>query len=101
MANGKLSLSTSITNFDFTLNPSNSAGSTNGIADLGDGYYGLFSGDYDFNGQGQNTDVQNLIPAIGLSGYQQGDFNLNGQVQNTDLQLQLLPNIGRGAQFEY
>jgi len=28
-----------------------------------------------------------------------GDFNRNGQVQNTDLQPQLVPNIGRGQAF--
>jgi hypothetical protein len=42
-----------------------------------------------------------MLPSLGTAGYQPGDFDLNGQVQNTDLQLQLIPNLGRGVQFSY
>lgn len=101
MSSNLISLSATTSNYDFTLNAANAEGGINGIADLGDSYFGLFSSDFDHNGQIQNTDVQSLLPSIGISGYQQGDLNLNGQVQNTDLQLQLLPNLGRGAQFNY
>lgn len=86
---------------DFTASATNTFGSTNGIAQIGAGYFGLFSGDFNINGQIQNTDIQNLIPNIGLAGYRIGDLNLNGQVQNTDLQSSLRPNLGRGAQFNY
>ena len=69
--------------------------------DLGDGYYGLISGDVDGNGQVQTTDQSLLTPDIGLSGYRASDLNYDGQVQNTDLQNFLTPNLGKGIQFEY
>lgn len=99
MSANAISLSTSSQGYDFTSSASNTFGGTNGINDLGDGFFGLFSGDFDVNAQVQNTDVTNLIPTIGNSGYLQGDLNMNGQVQNTDLQLKLYPNLGRGQQF--
>ena len=73
------------------------AGGTNGIATLPDGKLGLFSGDFNANGQVQNTDYAGMVLTLGTAGYLPGDFDLNGQVQNTDLQLRLVPNIGRGA----
>lgn len=87
--------------YDFSTSSANTLGGANGIATLADGYFGLFSGDFNGNGQVQNTDVSNMVPTIGNAGYLPGDHNLNGQVQNTDLQLQLIPNLGRGAQFSY
>jgi len=101
MTAGKLTLSSSSSAYDFTTNVANTFGGALGIADLGDGRYGLVSGDFNHNGQVQNTDVSLLIPTIGNSGYLQGDLDMNAQVQNTDLQLQLIPNIGKGAQFDY
>jgi len=101
MSTGSPSFSNIICDYNFTSDPANSTGSTNGIANLGGGNYGLFSGDFNNNGQVQNTDVTGLIPNIGNAGYSQGDLDMNGQVQNTDLQLYLIPNIGRGAQFQY
>lgn len=94
-----IALSHSSTSYDFTSSAINAFGGTNGIQDLGGGYFGLFSGDYDVNEQIQNIDITNLLPTLGNSGYQQGDLDMNGQVQNTDLQLKLYPNLGRGQQF--
>ena len=74
-------------------------GGANGIAALGDGYFGLFSGDFDHNGQVQNTDYARMIITLGTAGYLQGDMDLNGQVQNIDLQKKLIPNIGKGGAF--
>ncbi len=84
---------------DFTNNLSLTFGENNGIAALGDGNLGLYSGDFNQNGQVQNTDFTFLIPTLGTAGYLPGDLDLNGQVQNTDLQLKLLPNIGKGQPF--
>ncbi len=84
---------------DFTSDLSQTLGGVNGIADLGDGRWGLYSGDFDHSGQIQNTDFNAMIITIGNSGYVAGDMDLNGQVQNTDLQLELIPNIGRGQAF--
>jgi hypothetical protein len=85
------------TTIDFTSNPEAIYGGVNGIGRLTDGKMGLISGDFNHNDQVQNTDYNNVILTLGVAGYHAGDFDLNGQVQNTDLQLQLLPNIGRGA----
>jgi len=84
---------------DFTSDLSNTYGGANGIAVLGDGKLGLYSGDFNRNGQVQNTDYAAMVLTLGTSGYMAGDFDLNGQVQNTDLQFKLVPNIGKGAAF--
>lgn len=98
---GLVGMSTAVTNYDFSTSNAASLGGPNGIANLGDGNFGLFSGDFDANGQVQNTDLNGMVITLGTAGYRPGDFNLNGQVQNTDLQLKLIPNLGRGAQFNY
>ncbi|MFT5998430.1 MAG: hypothetical protein ACI81P_000883 [Neolewinella sp.] len=94
-----LDFSTGSLEFSFLVDPDQAFGSSNGVADLGDGFYGLISGDFDRNGQVQNTDASNLTQTLGNPGYQQGDLDLNGQVQNIDVQLKLSPNLGRGRQF--
>ncbi|RME99527.1 MAG: hypothetical protein D6772_07580 [Bacteroidetes bacterium] len=67
---------------------------------LADGSYGLWGGDANFNGQVQNTDIENYWkPTVGESGYQAADFNLNGQVQNTNLELIWKNTVGIGAQL--
>jgi hypothetical protein len=69
------------------------------LKELGGGYYGMYAGDANGNGQVQNNDnldywrMQN-----GQSGYKSGDFNLNGQVQNNDYQDYFEPNNGTGSQ---
>jgi len=75
------------------------AGGLNGIADMGDGSFALFSGDFNGDGQVQNTDKSAVQPLIGTSGMTDADLDMNGQVQNTDVQLKLNPNIGKGEQF--
>ncbi|MEM9260704.1 MAG: hypothetical protein AAGA62_13730 [Bacteroidota bacterium] len=84
---------------DFTTDPMMVQGGLNGIADLGDGFYALISGDFDGNGQVQNTDGTGVTQLLGGSGYVPGDLDLNGQIQNIDLQLKLTPNLGKGQQF--
>ena len=84
---------------DFTNDLNQVNGGTNGIATLPNGQLGLYSGDFNGNGQIQNADFAGMVQTLGTAGYVPGDFNLNGQVQNTDLQLQLVPNIGRGQAF--
>ncbi|MCB9265039.1 MAG: hypothetical protein H6558_08450 [Lewinellaceae bacterium] len=91
-----VSFAAATTTYDFTADAANTSGATNGIAALSDGAFGLFSGDFDRNGQVQNSDIFTMVTSIGLAGYQAGDFDLNGQVQNTDLQLHLVPNYACG-----
>lgn len=84
---------------DFTSDLNNIYGGSNGIAQAGGGLLCLFSGDFNGNGQVQNTDFAAMVLTLGTAGYAPGDFDLNGEVQNTDLQLRLTPNIGRGQAF--
>ncbi len=85
--------------YDFTTMLSNSQGGNLGIKDLGDGYFALYSGDVDMNGQVQNSDGTALVLKLGSAGYMQEDLDMNGQVQNTDLTTGLRPNLGKGVQF--
>ena len=80
-------LSNTTTVVDFTSDLNYVSGGTNGIASLGDGKFGLYSGDFNRNGQIQNTDYAAMILTLGISGYVAGDFDMNSQVQNTDLHL--------------
>ncbi len=74
-------------------------GGNNGIKDMGDGNFALYAGDYNGNGQIQNTDKNAVEPLRGISGYNNADVDMNGEVQNTDIQSTLNPNIGKGQQF--
>ena len=86
-------------NYDFTTDLNNTQGGITGISNLGDGFYALYSGDIDRNGQVQNTDATLLILKLGTSGYLEEDLDMNTQVQNTDLTNKLRPNLGTGVQF--
>jgi pimeloyl-ACP methyl ester carboxylesterase len=74
-------------------------GGTNGIFDMGDGNFALFAGDFNGDGQIQNSDKNAVEPLRGLSGYNNADIDMNNEVQNTDINNVLNPNIGRGEQF--
>ncbi|WP_431135518.1 hypothetical protein [Psychroserpens mesophilus] len=84
---------------DFTTSSLLVQGTNNAIANFSDGKYGLYAGDFNGDGQVQNTDRSIVIPLIGLSGYNNADLNLNGEVQNNDINSILTPNIGKGVQF--
>ena len=101
MTTNPIAVSTTEMTYDFTDDQSKTLGALNGIADLGNGFYGMYSGDHSANGQVQNTDVTTLVQVLGMAGYLLGDLNLNGEIQNTDLQFWLVPNLGKGAQFNY
>jgi hypothetical protein len=84
--------------YDFTSAQSKAYG-INAMANLGIGYFGMFAGDANGNGQVQNNDHENYwIPQNGQSGYKSADFNLNGQVQNNDNESYWVPNNGKGTQ---
>ncbi len=73
------------------------AGGANAVANLGDGNFALFLGDFDANGQVQNSDLYGILPLLGISSYSFADLDMNGQVQNSDI-TDLLPNLGLGSQ---
>ena len=83
----------------FSNNLSLVTGGANGIATLSDGKYGLFSGDFNGDGQIQNSDRSGIEPLRGTSGYTNADLDMNSEVQNSDIQSVLNPNIGKGHQF--
>ena len=56
-------------------------------------------GDFNGDGQIQNTDKNAVEPLRGISGYNNADVDMNGEVQNTDLNSTLNPNIGKGQQY--
>ena len=86
-------------NIDLTTSNLSVQGGNNAIADFSDGTFGLYAGDFNGDGQIQNTDRNGVIPLRGISGYNNADINLNGQVQNSDINGILTPNIGKGEQF--
>ena len=94
-----VSLAVTTTTIDFTSDLNTTFGEVNAIANLGDGKFGLYSGDFNRNGQVQNTDYTGMVLTLGTLGYEPGDFDLNGQVQNTDVQLRWIPNLGKGHSF--
>ena len=73
------------------------AGGANAVANLGDGNFAMFLGDFDGNGQVQNSDLNGTLPLLGISSYSHADLDMNSQVQNTDINA-LLPNLGLGSQ---
>lgn len=84
---------------DLTGNIALIEGGNNAIANMGDGNFALFSGDFDGNGQVQNSDKVAVEILRGTSGFSNADLDMNSEVQNTDIQNKLSPNIGKGEQF--
>ncbi len=89
----------SATAIDLTADSSLINGGLNGISDMGDGNFALYSGDFNGDGQIQNSDRIAVQTALGLSGLLNADIDMNTQVQNIDIQNKLSPNIGKGEQF--
>ncbi len=98
MTAGTLALSATPTTVDFTSISTGTWG-TNAQRNI-NGVMAMWTGDADYNGQVQNTDIEYVWkPTVGLSGYLPADFNMNGQVQNTDLELFWKLNVGLGTQL--
>jgi len=98
MTANPITLSSNPSLYDLSTAPSQAYG-TNAMKDLGGGYFGMFAGDANGNGQVQNNDSQNYwVLQNGQSGYKESDFNLNGQVQNNDQENYWVPNNGKGTQ---
>lgn len=87
-----------ITNLDLTQDFSQLIGGINAVREV-TGIYTMIAGDVDRNGEVQNTDIIQIMPLLGQSGYMNEDVDLNGEVQNIDIQNHTLPNLGRGKQF--
>lgn len=99
LTNNTVSLTGGTTSIDLTSNSALVLGSANAIKDIGNGKFALFAGDFNGDGQVQNTDKNAVEPLRGISGYSHADLDMNGEVQNTDLNSVLNPNLGKGKQY--
>lgn len=72
----------------------------NGQKDLGGGYFGLYGGDGDGNGDINFSDLNFVfLPQFGSpAGYLDGDFDLDTDVDFSDLNFIYLPNFGKLTQ---
>ena len=93
-----LSLSSIPTIVDCTSNTANIYGGSNAVKEV-NGTFTMIGGDYDINGQIQNTDLAAIIQNLGGAGYSKADLDMNEQIQNTDINIIMNPNIGKGQQF--
>lgn len=87
------------TTLDLSTNTTIINGGINAVTNMQDGYYALSAGDFNGNGQVQNSDLTGVLPLLGTSAYSPADIDMNGQIQNTDINNVLQPNIGLGEQF--
>jgi uncharacterized protein (TIGR02145 family) len=88
--------------YDFTTGAEKAYGGVNGHIEVGQGIWGMVSGDGDANGQVNNMDkVDVWKPQGGQSGYLAGDFNMDGQVGNQDKIDRWAPNTGRSCQVSF
>lgn len=84
---------------DLTNNISIFVGGVNAVQEIA-GVYTMISGDVDRDGQIQNADIMQAMPKVGQMGYLTDDVDMNGEIQNVDIQNYILPNLGRGQQFD-
>ena len=84
--------------YDFTI--SDAQAYENNQADLGDGAYGMFSGDFNADGIVDDFDLSTQwYLEAGYKGFKMSDGNLDIQVNNDDKNLQWYGNVGETEQF--
>jgi glucose/arabinose dehydrogenase len=93
MSSAAVNFSIGVGTWDFTsaLSQAHSGGATQ-MADLGDGKFGMFSGDVDIDGQFTASDFNEWLIATKsvTTGYVSTDFDLDGQVLATDFNVWLV-----------
>ncbi len=94
-----IALSGTTANIDLSSDYTSVYGTTNAVVDIGNGVLAMYGGDYDENGQVQNTDLSGIVILLGGSGYSNADLDMNGEIQNTDINNIINPNMGKGQQF--
>lgn len=85
MSSSAISLSTTSSLFDFSTAASKAYG-TNSLVNLGDGKYGMISGDGDANGLINILDYAVIYQNLNQTGYFLGDLDMNKIVDNNDFQ---------------
>ena len=102
MSSEKIHLSSTISHYDFRDSQSKAYGSE-AMQNLGNGNFGLYSGDGNSDGEISNDDIQQIwIPEFlnSVDGYLQGDFNRDGSVTASDNNIYWLPNNGKKITFQ-
>ncbi|AXT52559.1 hypothetical protein D1818_17605 [Aquimarina sp. BL5] len=99
MSSSAINLSSTATTVDLSSSSNAVSGGINAVVDMGNGIFAMTSGDFDENGQIQNSDINSVIQLLGGSGYHNADMDMNGQIQNTDINNLMNPNVGKGEQF--
>jgi len=93
----KITLSSSSSLYDFT-NAITKAYGSSAMANLGNGFYGMRSGDADVNGKVNNVDINNFWKVEnGSVGYKTSDFDLNGGVNIADKNSKWKINSGKST----
>jgi hypothetical protein len=82
--------------YDFTTSQSQAFG-TNPLVTLVGGFFGIPSGDVDFNGGVGATDINGVVGAVGVTTYSVYDIDMNGGVGATDIN-QTVGNVGQVVQ---
>ena len=82
--NAVVSLSGDSTTVDFTNNLTTIKGGISAVSEVNEGVYAMVAGDANANGNIQTTDINPIVQAIGVLGYNIHDINMNGAVQTTD-----------------
>ncbi len=99
MSVNPIALSSTTAIIDLSSDYTSVLGGTNAVLDIGNGVLATYGGDYDENGQVQNTDLSGIVVLLGGSGYSKADLDMNGEIQNTDITNILNPNMGKGQQY--
>ena len=100
MSANKVNLNMNSSNYNFTDSETKAYG-TNAMEDLGNGKYGLYSGDGNGDGTISQSDIINVwLPQFlnSKDGYQSADFNLDGSVTASDNNIFWLNNNGISSQ---
>ncbi|WP_299216152.1 hemagglutinin protein [uncultured Aquimarina sp.] len=94
-----VALSSTVATLDFSASNTVAQGGANAVVDLGTGVFAMLGGDFDENGQVQNSDINAVVLLLGGSGYSLADMDMNSQIQNTDINNVMNSNLGKGEQF--
>ncbi len=84
MSSIPISLNDSV-HYDFTLSNQNAFG--NSLIDLGNGEFGMISGDSDSNGEINNHDFKEVASNLLKIGYENADLDMNGVVNILDYKI--------------
>ncbi|MCD4790116.1 MAG: hypothetical protein K8R37_08975, partial [Bacteroidales bacterium] len=84
--------------YDFSESASQAYGGTDALIDLGNGVYGMMTGDANADGYIGTSDKTLWENQAGSQAYVSADFNMDSQVNNPDKNDYWYPNIGESCQ---